>query len=114
LKALHTYKKNLVSPAELALLVSVFVVAACGLAQGMDLPGSVAPFILRGVTLAGIDSVMCPRPLRLEAWSRLARDLDQQTLASTVSRAGLTDLPALAPRILKGQVRGRVVIDVTR
>jgi len=88
-------------------------VAACGLAQGMDLPGSVAPFILRGVTLAGIDSVMCPRARRLEAWSRLARDLDLKTLASTVSRAGLADLLELAPRILKGQVRGRVVVDVT-
>ena len=87
-------------------------VAACGLAQGMDLPGSVAPFILRGVTLAGIDSVMCPRPLRLDAWNRLARDLDQHVLGSTISRAGLTDLPGLAPRILKGQVRGRLVIDV--
>lgn len=89
-------------------------VAACGLAQGMDLPGSVAPFILRGVTLAGIDSVMCPRPRRLEAWGRLARDLDLKTLASTVSHAGLADLPALAGRILKGQVRGRVVIDVAK
>jgi acrylyl-CoA reductase (NADPH) len=87
-------------------------VAACGLAQGMDLPGSVAPFILRGVTLSGIDSVMCPRPQRLEAWSRLARDLDLQKLASTVSRAGLADLLALAPRILEGKVRGRVVVDV--
>jgi acrylyl-CoA reductase (NADPH) len=87
-------------------------VAACGLAQGMDLPGSVAPFILRGVTLAGIDSVMCPRPLRLDAWNRLARDLDPHVLGSTISRAGLTDLPGLAPRILKGQVRGRLVIDV--
>jgi acrylyl-CoA reductase (NADPH) len=87
-------------------------VAACGLAQGMDLPGSVAPFILRGVTLSGIDSVMCPRPQRLAAWGRLARDLDPALLATTVSRAGLADLPALAPRILKGQVRGRVVVDV--
>jgi acrylyl-CoA reductase (NADPH) len=78
----------------------------------MDLPGSVAPFILRGVTLSGIDSVMCPRPQRLEAWSRLARDLDLQKLASTVSRAGLADLLALAPRILEGKVRGRVVVDV--
>lgn len=89
-------------------------VAACGLAQGMDLPGSVAPFILRGVTLAGIDSVMCPRARRLEAWGRLARDLDLKALASTVSRAGLADLLELAPRILKGQVRGRVVIDVAK
>lgn len=87
-------------------------VAACGLAQGMDLPGSVAPFILRGVTLAGIDSVMCPRPLRLDAWSRLERDLDIGKLASTVSRVGLGDVLSLAPQILKGQVRGRVVVNV--
>ena len=90
------------------------VVAACGLAQGMDLPGFVAPFILRGVTLAGIDSVQCPRPRRLEAWSRLARDLDIGKLTATISRAGLSDVVALAPEILKGQVRGRVVVDVTR
>ena len=90
------------------------VVAACGLAQGMDLPGFVAPFILRGVTLAGIDSVMCPRPRRLEAWSRLARDLEIGKLTATISRAGLSDVVALAPEILKGQVRGRVVVDVTR
>ncbi|MEQ1752876.1 MAG: MDR family oxidoreductase [Micropepsaceae bacterium] len=89
-------------------------VSACGLAQGMDLPGSVAPFILRGVTLAGIDSVMCPRPRRLEAWSRLARDLDFAKLGSTISHAGLEDVLALAPQILKGQVRGRVVVDVKR
>lgn len=87
-------------------------VAACGLAQGMDLPGSVAPFILRGVTLAGIDSVMCPRSHRLEAWSRLAKDLDPARLSATVSRAGLADVLTLAPQILKGQVRGRVVVDV--
>jgi acrylyl-CoA reductase (NADPH) len=87
-------------------------VAACGLAQGMDLPATVMPFILRGVTLAGIDSVMCPRSHRLEAWSRLARDLDPARLASTVSRVGLGDVLALAPRILKGQVRGRVVVNV--
>lgn len=87
-------------------------VAACGLAQGMDLPGSVAPFILRGVTLAGIDSVMCPRAYRLKAWARLATDLDHTKLASTVSHAGLADVIDLAPKILKGQVRGRVVVDV--
>jgi acrylyl-CoA reductase (NADPH) len=87
-------------------------VAACGLAQGMDLPGSVAPFILRGVTLAGIDSVMCPRSHRLEAWSRLAKDLDPARLSATVSRTGLADVLTMAPQILKGQVRGRVVVDV--
>ncbi len=88
------------------------VVAACGLAQGMDLPSSVAPFILRGVTLAGVESVHCPRPRRLQAWERLARDLDLAKLRATVSQAKLADLLTLAPQILKGQVRGRVVVDV--
>jgi acrylyl-CoA reductase (NADPH) len=87
-------------------------VAACGLAQGMDLPTSVAPFILRGVTLAGIESVYCPRPRRIQAWERLARDLDLAKLAASVSTAKLADVLSLAPQILKGQVRGRVVIDV--
>ncbi len=87
-------------------------VTACGLAQGMDLPGSVAPFILRGVTLAGIDSVMRPRWDRKEAWGRLAEDLDLDKLTTMTGRAGLTDLPRLAEEILAGQVRGRIVIDV--
>jgi acrylyl-CoA reductase (NADPH) len=87
-------------------------VAACGLAQGMDLPSSVAPFILRGVTLAGIESVYCPRPRRLQAWERLARDLDLATLGATVTTARLSDVLTLAPQILKGQVRGRVVVNV--
>lgn len=87
-------------------------VAACGLAQGMDLPGSVAPFILRGITLAGIDSVMAPKAKRLEAWARLAHDLDTGKLdAMTVTRA-LADVIALAPEILAGKVRGRVVLEV--
>lgn len=89
-------------------------VAACGLAQGMDLPGSVAPFILRGITLTGIDSVMCPRPRRLAAWDRLARDLDTQKLAAMTVNAGLSDVPRLAPEILAGKVRGRVVIDIAK
>jgi acrylyl-CoA reductase (NADPH) len=89
-------------------------VAACGLAQGMDLPGSVAPFILRGVTLTGIDSVMCPRPKRLAAWERLARDLDKGKLSAMTVHAGLSDVPRLAPEILAGKVRGRVVIDVAK
>ena len=88
------------------------VVTACGLAQGMDLPASVAPFILRGVTLVGIDSVMCPAPRRIEAWSRLARDLDLAKLEAMTHTAKLADVPALAARILEGQVRGRVVVDV--
>jgi acrylyl-CoA reductase (NADPH) len=87
-------------------------VAACGLAQGMDLPSSVAPFILRGVTLAGIESVYCPRPRRLKSWERLARDLDLAKLRAAVTSVKLADLLALAPQILKGQVRGRTVVDV--
>lgn len=87
-------------------------VAACGLAQGMDLPGSVAPFILRGVTLSGIDSVQCPRPRRVQAWERLARDLDMTKLATAITTARLSDVLTLAPQILKGQVRGRVVVNV--
>jgi acrylyl-CoA reductase (NADPH) len=88
--------------------------AACGLAQGMDLPGSVAPFILRGVTLAGIDSVMRPKADRIEAWSRLATDLDPEKLAAMTTTAGLGDVPRYAEAILAGEVRGRVVIDVNR
>ena len=90
------------------------VVTACGLAQGMDLPGSVAPFILRGVTLAGIDSVMRPKPDRVEAWNRLASDLDPAKLGAMTSTATLADLPRLATEILDGKVRGRVVVDLNR
>ena len=88
------------------------VVAACGLAQGMDLPASVAPFILRGVTLAGIDSVMRPKADREEAWSRLARDLDLAKLDAMTSHATLDDLPRLGAEILEGKVRGRVVVNL--
>jgi acrylyl-CoA reductase (NADPH) len=88
------------------------VVAACGLAQGMDLPASVAPFILRGVTLAGIDSVMAPLVLRVEAWSRLAHDLDPQKLAAISAERPLADAAALAPDVLAGKVRGRIVLGV--
>lgn len=88
------------------------VVAACGLAQGMDLPASVAPFILRNVTLAGIDSVNTPREVRLEAWERLARDLVPAKLQSTIAEIGLTEVPDTAAKILKGQVRGRTVVNV--
>jgi acrylyl-CoA reductase (NADPH) len=88
------------------------VVAACGLAQGMDLPGSMAPFILRNVTLAGIDSVNTPRDVRLAAWARLARDLDPGKLQSTITEIGLADVPGVAAAILKGQVRGRTVVNV--
>ncbi|OYX01870.1 MAG: oxidoreductase, partial [Bosea sp. 32-68-6] len=87
-------------------------VAACGLAQGMDLPASVAPFILRGVALLGIDSVMCPKPRRLEAWSRLAADLDRDRLALMTTRVPLTDVIETARAIVDGKVRGRVVVEV--
>ncbi|MFM8820475.1 MAG: acryloyl-CoA reductase [Phenylobacterium sp.] len=86
-------------------------VAACGLAQGMDLPGSVAPFILRSVILAGVDSVMRPTADRVEAWRRLGAELDLARLDAMTQVAGLEDLPALAAEILEGRVRGRVVID---
>ena len=88
------------------------VVAACGLAQGMDLPSSVAPFILRGVTLAGIDSVMAPLALRREAWLKLARDLDRAKLDAITTTIGLHEAIARAPGILAGKVRGRIVVDV--
>ena len=81
-------------------------VAACGLAGGMDLPASVAPFILRGVTLAGVDSVMAPKAARVEAWARLARDLDRAKLAAMTVTRPAADVVALAPEILAGKVRG--------
>ncbi len=87
-------------------------VAACGLAGGSALGGTVFPFILRGVTLAGIDSVTCPVPRRRAAWARLARDLGPGKLRDVVQVRPLSDLPALAGQILAGQVRGRTVIDV--
>jgi len=90
------------------------VVAAFGLAQGADLPGSVLPFILRNVTLAGIDSVNAPREVRQQAWSRLATDLDLQKLQQTSQVVGLAEVPAVAGKILQGQVRGRTVVDVNR
>jgi len=89
-------------------------VAACGLAGGMDFPATVAPFILRGVTLAGIDSVMAPAPLRREAWDRLARDLDPGRLAAMTAEIGLSDAIPLAADLLAGKVRGRVVVDPRR
>ncbi|CAD5376209.1 putative oxidoreductase, Zn-dependent and NAD(P)-binding [Pseudomonas sp. OF001] len=89
-------------------------VAACGLAQGMEFPATVAPFILRGVTLAGIDSVMRPRADRLEAWSRLARDLDKSLLAPITRTIGLEEAIPVAGELLAGRVRGRVVVDVNR
>ncbi len=87
-------------------------VAACGLAGGMDLPASVAPFILRAVSLLGIDSVMAPKPLRLEAWSRLARDLDKDKLAAMTAVVGFDRVPDIARDILDGKIRGRVVVEI--
>lgn len=88
------------------------VVAACGLAGGMALPTTVAPFILRGVTLAGIDSVMCPKAERFEAWARLAGDLDVQHFAELTEEVALANAIATADRLLAGQVRGRIVVPV--
>lgn len=88
------------------------VVTACGLAGGIDFPATVAPFILRGVTLAGIDSVMCPWRERLEAWRRLGSDLDISKLAAISNEVGLNEVMSLAGKLLYGEVRGRVVVDV--
>ncbi len=87
-------------------------VAACGLAGGMDLPTTVAPFILRGVSLLGIDSVMCPLPLRQEAWRRLETDLDRGKIAAMTSEIGLGDVIEAGARILAGEVRGRIVVKI--
>ena len=87
-------------------------VAACGLAGGMDLPASVAPFILRGVRLLGVDSVYAPRDKRLTAWQRLATDLDVSHLASMTTTVGLQEALTVAAQVLDGQTRGRVVVDV--
>ena len=88
------------------------VVAACGLAQGRDLPTTVIPFILRNVTLAGIDSVNAPIEVRQEAWARLASDLDQTKLESTIVEISLSEVPDAAARILQGKVRGRTLVNV--
>ena len=88
------------------------VVTACGLAQGVDLPGTVLPFILRNVTLAGIDSVNTPQEARIEAWSRLARDLDVNKLARTMQVVGLAEVPDVVRQMFAGKVQGRTVVDV--
>src|SRR5262245_23996669 len=90
------------------------LVAACGLAQGMDFPASVAPFILRGVSLLGIDGVMAPREVRQPAWERLARDLDVAQLERISTVVGLADALKAAADIIAGKIRGRVVVDVNR
>ncbi len=87
-------------------------VAACGLAQGMDLPTNMAPFILRNVTLAGIDSVNTPSALRLRAWARLAKDLDLTKLASATREIGLAEVPDGIARLLQGQGKGRTVVRI--
>ncbi len=87
-------------------------VAACGLAQGMDLPSSVAPFILRAVKLIGVDSVMCPKPRREQAWARLAQDLDIEKLASMTNHISLDEVEAAGSDILAGKVKGRLVVDI--
>jgi acrylyl-CoA reductase (NADPH) len=90
------------------------VVAACGLAGGLDFPATVAPFILRGVTLAGVDSVMCPRTDRLEAWRRLSQDLDIDKLEFLTEEIGLSQVIDHAAGFLEGRIRGRVVVDTSR
>ena len=88
------------------------VVAACGLAGGFALPATVMPFILRGVTLAGVDSVMCPKADRIEAWKRLAKDLDPALLESMVQRLTMNEVIPTAEKILAGEVRGRVIVPI--
>ena len=87
-------------------------IAACGLAGGMDLPGSVAPFILRGVSLLGVDSVQCPQALRNAAWQRLASDLDRGMLSAMTRQISLSEVIAEAGSILEGRVRGRIVVKI--
>jgi acrylyl-CoA reductase (NADPH) len=87
-------------------------IAACGLAQGLDLPASVAPFILRGISLLGIDSVYCPQPIRREAWKRLAVDLDRKKLAAMTTEIPLAKVTEVGPEILAGKVRGRTLVRI--
>jgi acrylyl-CoA reductase (NADPH) len=87
-------------------------VAACGLAAGMDLPTTVAPFILRGVSLLGVNSVTVPKPIRVEAWGRLAKDLDRAKLASITRTIGFDEIVPTAQAILDGKIRGRVVVEI--
>ncbi len=90
------------------------IVAACGMAESLDFPASVAPFILRGVTLAGIDSVECPREKRIRAWQQLAREVDGLNLAQIETEIGLSEVIDVAKRLSDGQLQGRVVVDVSR
>ena len=93
---------------------SRYPVAACGMAQGLDLPTSVAPFILRGVALLGINSVTRPKAQRIEAWERLSSLLSDSDLEQTASEIGLGDVVATADRLMSGHVRGRIVVNVSR
>lgn len=88
------------------------VVTAYALAQGLDLPGSMLPFILGNVTLSGIDSVNAPQEVCVQAWSRLARDLDRNKLARTTQVVGLAEVPAVVGRMFEGKIRGRTVVNV--
>jgi acrylyl-CoA reductase (NADPH) len=88
-------------------------VAACGLAQGLDLQTSVAPFILRGISLLGIDSVYCPQAIRREAWRRLAADLDRSKLAAMTTEIPLAKVASVGPEILAGKVRGRTLVRIS-
>lgn len=88
------------------------IVAACGLAGGFDFPSTVMPFILRGVTLVGIDSVMCPKEKRLEAWRRLSQDLDVEHLTKMSQLIGLSDVISSSDALLKGEIKGRIIVDV--
>ena len=90
------------------------IVAACGMAQSLDFPASVAPFILRGITLAGIDSVNCPRPRRLAAWAQLAKEIDLAHLEMIVEEIGLAGVIPAASELIEGKRRGRIVVDVNR
>ena len=107
---------DLVGSATLANVLSMTryggTVSACGLAGGMDLPATVAPFILRAVSLIGIDLVMCPLGLRQQAWHRLETDLDRAKIEAMTSEIGLSDVTAAAARIVEGRVRGRIVVKI--
>jgi len=89
------------------------VVSACGLAQGFDLPSTVMPFILRGVSLLGIDSVMAPLPLRIEAWERLAKDMDPIKLGLMTRVIAMQEVIEVAHALRQGQIKGRVVVKVS-
>jgi acrylyl-CoA reductase (NADPH) len=88
-------------------------IAACGLAGGMDLPATVAPFILRNVALLGVDSVMAPKAVRIEAWNRIARELDHDKLAAMTSTIPLDQVLEAGKQIVEGKIKGRVVVEIS-